>query len=468
MRVMGGWFRRRVAVCVAVYALSWAGGAGASQPEPADDAAATSATVAVPDTAVGKDLEDVLEAIATPGATLEVDRFSAGFLAQVPPPQLHAVLKQLRGQVGALELVSFEGPTEGARLVAICRAQRGGQLWRVLIEHDAEGQIAALLLRPAPELSNPELVDWTDLNQRLEALECDVSFGVYEVRGTPESPELEVIHQAHADRVLGIGSAFKLWVLGALAQEVATGEIAWADPLAITDAHKSLPSGRMQDEAAGTEYPVSHYAQEMIRISDNTATDHLLHLVGRKKVEAYMARFCGEADRNRPLLSTREMFVLKLGGDAELAARFAAADEKERRKIIAPGGSVAGGVPSLLLATMWQRPIMIDRIEWFASARECCCTMADLRRLSRQAGLETLRPVLGANPGLPLDKQVWPVFFYKGGSEPGVLNLTWLLERRDGRVFVVSFILNDTRRPIDQDEALSLAGAALKLLARQP
>src|SRR5690606_18725709 len=126
------------------------------------------------------------------------------------------------------------------------------------------------------------------------------------------------------------------------AQEVATGEIAWADPLAIADAHKSLPSGRMQDEAAGTEYPVSHYAQEMIRISDNTATDHLLHLVGRKKVEAYMARFCGEADRNRPLLSTREMFVLKLGGDAELAARFAAADEKERRKIIAPGGPVAG------------------------------------------------------------------------------------------------------------------------------
>ena len=50
----------------------------------------------------------------------------------------------------------------------------------------------------------------------------------------------------------------------------------------------------------------------MISISDNTATDHLLHHLGRRNVEGQMvAMGHGTPQRNRPLLSTREMVMLR-------------------------------------------------------------------------------------------------------------------------------------------------------------
>ena len=51
--------------------------------------------------------------------------------------------------------------------------------------------------------------------------------------------------------------------------------------------------------------------------------------------------------------------------------------------------------------------------------------------------------VLSINPGFPLDTEIWPFIGYKGGSEPGVFNFTWLLRRADDRWFVFSSGFNN-------------------------
>ena len=73
------------------------------------------------------------------------------------------------------------------------------------------------------------------------------------------------------DEAGAIGSAFKLYVLGALARAVADGDATWQERLAIRDAWKSLPSGAMRDEPAGSAFTLRHYAEQMISVSDNTA-----------------------------------------------------------------------------------------------------------------------------------------------------------------------------------------------------
>ena len=65
-----------------------------------------------------------------------------------------------------------------------------------------------------------------------------------------------------------------------------------------------------------------------------------------------------------------------------------------------------------------------------------------------------------------VDPAEWSYVGYKGGSEPGVLCLDWLLERADGRVFVLAIVLNDTRRGIDTAAAVAVAQGAVALLAK--
>ena len=75
--------------------------------------------------------------------------------------------------------------------------------------------------------------------------------------------------------------------------------------------------------------------------------------------------------------------------------------------------------------------------------------------------------ILSINPGVPFDEVVWPFVGYKGGSEPGVLAVSWLLERNDGRLFFLAGILNDGVALIDQSRAIFLISVGADLLAEE-
>ncbi len=122
-----------------------------------------------------------------------------------------------------------------------------------------------------------------------------------------------------------LGSAFKLYVLDALARAVAAGKVSWDQPLTVTSQVKSLPSGVLQDDPDGTRVSVRQVAAGMISISDNTAANMLIALLGRHAVEA-ATRASGMADPalDVPFLTTRELFVLKLHDWPKLAKRYLA------------------------------------------------------------------------------------------------------------------------------------------------
>src|SRR5690606_31011699 len=104
-----------------------------------------------------------------------------------------------------------------------------------------------------------------------------------------------------------IGSQFKLWVLGALARQIADGTVAWDQTLTVEADDQSMGNaeGSLQVVAPGTEVTVEEAATLMISISDNTATDLLVDLVGRDAVEEQMREWVADPAPNEPFLTTK-------------------------------------------------------------------------------------------------------------------------------------------------------------------
>jgi beta-lactamase class A len=272
------------------------------------------------------------------------------------------------------------------------------------------------------------------------------------------------VRAVHADRVQAIGSTFKLYVLLAVASQIEAGKTSWDAPIAVRDAWKSLPSGVTQNQPAGTELTVRELATKMISISDNTAADHLLHTVGRKAVEAAMKRTgIAEPGRNVPFLTTRELFELKLAVPHDAVDAYLAMPVAARRAYLT-GDIASRELPEI--TGEWKKPRHIDTLEWFASASDLCKAMAALDAAATRPALAPIRAILSQNPGLPFDRAPWTFIGFKGGSEPGVLTLSWLLERTDGQRFVVVLGLNDREAAIaDEAGAMRLARATVGLLA---
>src|SRR3546814_17410949 len=89
----------------------------------------------------------------------------------------------------------------------------------------------------------------------------------------------------------------------------------------------------------------------MVSVSDNSATDILLHALGRDKVEAVLPVVgIKEPAGMRPFLSTLEMFKLKGVDGGALGDQWLALDEKGRRKLLAahvvpePIGAIPAGL----------------------------------------------------------------------------------------------------------------------------
>lgn len=458
--------------------------AGASV-QPEEEARGGIYLVDVPDTHAGRQLRWAIDTLSDDAPVEEgevVARFSEEFRAQVPPLVFVRIVAQVRAQMfsgGRVELRSFDGEPAEDRLVAVAAA-RGSDPVRIFVETDpGTGVMTGLLMQPAPDLALPETKTWDDFDALLSVVPGRVSFAAMELVSNDVDPAvgqrvpslaLRGVHGfGHQDR-LAIGSTFKLWVLVALMEEIRSGEASWDDMIAIRDELKSLPSGDMQGLGAGEERTLLQFATKMISISDNTATDHLIAHLGRERVERAMLRLHGAPELNRPFLTTKEMFQIKLSGDDELVSAWGAASEDERRAMLAPGGRVASREPSLALAAFWTKPRGINEAEWFASAFECCRAMAELRTIELSmpegAARDGLSQVLRTNPGMAFDAEAWRSVGYKGGSEPGVLSLTWLLERNDGRWFCLSLGVNDVEANPRLDSVLALASRAAGLLAR--
>src|SRR5262249_39216750 len=147
-------------------------------------------------------------------------------------------------------------------------------------------------------------------------------------------------------------------------------------------------------------------------------------------------------------------------------ARYTKLSEAKRRAYL--DTTLAGKSPALASAADWKTAYAIDRVEWFASSEDLCRVMAALWMRARDPKAAPLLDVLAKNPGLPVDKAKFPYVGFKGGSEPGVIDMTYLLERADDKWFVVSASFNTAEGgTLKQDQVVGVVAGVIDVLGKQ-
>jgi len=421
--------------------------------------------VTIPDSPLGAHLCRVLDLVnhgvtGTTGPELEA-LVTPEFAAQVPGAMLRLVFAQLQTQLSPLTLRSLQIAPDGLSARGILDSRESGPFSvSLVLEPTGENRMAGLLFAPAPEADLQAPGTWDELMPMLADVAPDHTLFVAEV----VDGECVPVHGVRQADAFPLGSAFKLYVLHALASQIIAGQRTWTDTLPIEDELRSLPSGTMQNDPVGTAWELAHYARQMIAISDNTATDHLMHLVGEDALQQVLLATGNSAiERMQPFLSTRDMFILKGAPDSPLQSWLDAADEDTRRALhdTLQSMSTEGIRP-------WTAPRAVDSVEWFASGEDLCDLMVSLHHLAEGGAGQTVRDILSVNPGIPQPPGRWNYMAYKGGSEPGVLHLNWYAERADGRVFFIGIGFMNTLVALNDQLGASVAAYALNLAAATP
>ena len=428
-------------------------------PAPVRPATATASTgpakaVIPPDTPAGAQLQWLIGAAAhlpVSGALVRA-HFDAAFLAQVGPDVLNQTLQAVAG----VKLLWIQA-SELSTVVATVSADGAVPRAQILLTVDSRGLISVLRISPAN--TGPTPATWADVDAALHLVAPQVRLLVADVSNGSCQP----VHSIDPATAAPLGSAFKLYVLDALGNAVAAGKVGWNQPLTVTAQFKGLPPGDLQNEPDGTQISVLDTAAKMISVSDNTATDMLISLVGRSAVEAALtATGMASPALDRPFLTTREIFILKLDQWPALAERYNAADEPHRRALLA-GTVDRAALPPVAAAGAWTTPRDVNSLEYFASASDICHAYTSLAALARRPGLSPIGQVISLNDdGLQLDPAQWKTTWFKGGSEPGVLTLAYLATTRTGRSYVVTVLAENPSQPIDETTAIPVILSAIK------
>ncbi|MEM7794968.1 MAG: serine hydrolase [Cyanobacteria bacterium P01_C01_bin.118] len=346
--------------------------------------------------------------------------FANSFLSQISLAQIEQILQGITATLGQYQGVEAVGDRY------LLTFEQGTVPTRIVL--NASGQITGLLFEP-PQIA---AIDLETLPSAFAELPGESSLLV--------SKDGEELASFNTDRLLAVGSAFKLLVLQRLQQQIEAGEHTWKEILQLQESYKSLPSGRLQDWPVGTPLTLQSLATMMISESDNTATDHLLFLVGRENVESL-------SEQNSPFLSTREAFILKDPQNQRLLNRYRQATTRERRGLL----TAIAGLPLPNVTIFNGGPLALD-VEWFMNGRELCSAISAVADL----------PPMQVNPGLA-NPENWQRSAFKGGSEPGVENFTTDLLDADGHHYCVTATWNNPDG-IDELKFSSLYRSALSSL----
>lgn len=370
------------------------------------------------------------------------DYFSPTFLAAVPAAQFKAITDGLIAQYGKPQKVtgmSRRNPNGASLKVAF---EKAVATIEIDIEATSPNKVIGLVASGF-ETSNDKI---DAVSAEFKALPGTTGFLLAELT---DNGDQRIIASHNADRQFAIASTFKLYVLAELSSQVAAGETGWGQVTPFT--HPSHSSIATRGWPANAPVTLHTLAAWMISVSDNGATDTLLHKMGREAVERKLATVGHNApDKALPILSTVEAFALK--ADPALRARFIAAGEAEQRALLESekarltleriDQSVLGGAPAF-----------IDSIEWFASPNDLLALLRHIR-LQRD---DRMMEILGINDGLsPAAAKNWSYVGYKGGSEPGVVSGSYLLRAKDGKWYVATASWNDTANEVDQTKFFAL------------
>lgn len=388
--------------------------------------------------------DDILAAMAGDAQYDAV--FADVFVNAVSEARFLAIKNQMEAQFGSLVGIETLDPVSASGATIAIRFERGLASGSFTLEAAEPYEITGFVLndvRPIGDNAEQLLSD-------IEALPGET--GVLVTRLGAAEP----LVSKNADTQFAIGSTFKLYVLSALAHSIASGDREWKDVVTLSE--RSYPSGQLQDWPEGAPITLQTLATLMIANSDNTATDQLIAELGRDAVEAEVIA-AGHADPEGmfPFLTTRELFVLK-SSEIENLGQYAAAGTAERLAVLQELARLDRSVDDIQ-AAFTGGPVAID-IEWLASASDIARLFERITRLEDETTLD----IMTVNPSMTEGmRESWDYVGYKGGSEPGVLNLSWLLRDSAGEWVAVTMSWNDAEAVVDQSTFELLAMRAISL-----
>lgn len=326
-----------------------------------------------------------------------------------------------------------------------------------LTKEDSLQKIAGLMYKgkfvPPVKIKN-----YQDLSKLLSKKKGKFTFLFKKINGPSE-------FEFKSDDRHALGSVFKLYILAALLKEVEAKKLSWSKKFPIKDELKSLPSGKMQNLKEGTLVDVLEYASKMISISDNTGTDHLLNIVGRGNVESLLQEggLNSFIKDNRPFLSTLEMFKTRGFWSQKQVDEYLIASREARAELINEIPFVSRK-DLLKRLEKWYLPKYNEEIEWFANSKDIC----RLYEWMDTKKDKNLRKVLGLNtPFINIKKSKrWSYAGYKGGSEPGVLEMAYLLEDNKGERYCLYIGQNHGKKEINQEQFFSLVEGFFNFLEK--
>jgi beta-lactamase class A len=379
--------------------------------------------------------------------------FSPTFRTAVPQAEFAKYVAQLRALGGTATGVDAVEPRTP---------------WAATVQIGYTGSVATMQIAVDPagthQITGLRITGSQPRDDSIARLEADFrklpgasGFGIY----TLGAGEVHPVVEANGTIPAPLGSAFKLWVLAEASREVSAGERQWSDVIRVGP--KSLPSGILQTWPDRAPVTLQTLATLMISISDNTAADTLLTTLGRDKVGQMVAAIgVADPDRTLPLLTTMQAFALKSPANADLAAAWQAAKTAGDRTTLLDRDGARLAATRIDPHMFDAKPLAIDSIEWFASPRD----MAHVLDWLRVNGDDTTRAILAVNPGTdPTTAAHFDYIGFKGGSEPGVITLNFLVRTRAGVWMAITGNWHDPAAPVGSLTFASLMNRALLLAA---
>ena len=251
--------------------------------------------------------------------------FAADFLAAVPPEKLAFTCKGIFEKTGAVTDVRVTSAAEWKREMVFVTEKGMEMPVNLHLETAAPHKIDGLWFGQA----RPAVKSLAEIEEKLKGLSGTTALSLWRLKdGGGHVPLME----HNPDAALAIGSTFKLYILGALLEEIAAEKLTWKHIARVRPHRKSWPSGILHEWPDGAPLTLHSLASLMISRSDNTATDVLLFTLGRKRVEAMLSLMGNEhLERTIPFLGTREMFILRSAVNTELKKKYLALDKPGRR-----------------------------------------------------------------------------------------------------------------------------------------
>lgn len=376
--------------------------------------------------------------------------FDPRFLAAVPAAQISAISASLIEQHGQpKQLVSTTRKSETAATLRLA-FEKAVLTFEFEINNAAPHFVTGLLVTNVAVANDSVDAVATEL----AALPGKTAFKIERI--ATDGSRNEIAGRSVTEQ-LAIGSTFKLYILAELAAQIEAGKRKWSDVIPLR--RRSFSSLASQGIPLETPVTLQLLATWMITVSDNAATDELLLLLGRDKVEARV-KSIGHDDISKmlPFLTTVEAFLIKSNHDNTLAA-YAKGSDAEQRALLAR--SLSNTAFERIDPTKFGvKPAAIDSVEWFASPNDLIRLMDHIRTQNNPVVLRIM-----AHSIRPDTAKKWNYLGYKGGSEPGVLSLTYLGQKKSGDWIVITGSWNNVDAAIDESKFVALMQRLLDLNA---